>query len=148
MEESMLRNMYEKDWVDTWNLNDPEKIKQFYTEDVVLYQAPLRKALHGREHLLERYEDFLEMSNDVKVTLRDIHIDGDSVILEINIKGTNTGKFLDYEPTGKKIDLDTCLSFKVNDEGKITKHTTYLDTATLLRILGHIEVTGTRAEAA
>ncbi len=148
MEVNKLRNIYEKDWVDAWNLHDPEKIKQFYTEDVILYQAPLRKALHGREHLLTRYKDFLEMSNDVKLTLRDIHVDGDSVIVEVNISGTNTGKFLDYKPTGKKLDIDTCLSFKVNDEGKIIKLTTYLDVATVLRVLGHIDVTGTRAQAA
>ncbi|HZD58965.1 MAG TPA: ester cyclase, partial [Anaerolineae bacterium] len=73
--------------------------------------------------------------------------DGDIAILEFNETGTQTGRFLDYEPTGNKIDIDSCLVFRVRN-GKITNHTTYLDTATILRSLGLIEITGVRPEAA
>ncbi|MBE0446798.1 MAG: ester cyclase [Actinobacteria bacterium] len=67
--------------------------------------------------------------------------------MEFNVVGTHTGRFLDYEPTGRTFDIDSCLIFKVKDS-KIIKHTTYLDTATILRALGIITIPGVRPEAA
>lgn len=146
MTESEIRNLFEQ-WVDAWNANDVERFRPLYAEDVVLYQAPVKKTLVGVEHIVARGKDFFEMSEDARLTVRELHVVGDTAVMELNVAGTNTGRFLDYEPTGRKFDIDSCLVFKFKDN-KITKHTTYLDTATVLRALGLVTIPGVRPEAA
>jgi len=146
MNETDIRNLIER-WVEARNGTDVDVFRQFYADDVVMYQAPMKKSLTGIEHVIARLEDLNTMGPDVRMTTRSLYVDGDTAILEFNIVGTQTGRFLDYEPTGRMMDIDSCLVFKV-ENGKITRHTTYLDTASILRALGLIEVKGTRAEAA
>ncbi|HZD59285.1 MAG TPA: ester cyclase [Anaerolineae bacterium] len=146
MAASEIRTMMEQ-WADVWNAKDADRLMAFYADDVVLYQAPLKKTLVGKEYLAARFRDIIEMSSDIRLTIRELHVDGDTAVMEFNTIGTHTGRFLDYEPTGRTFDYDSCLIFKVKD-GKITKHTTYLDTATILRALGLISIPGVRPEAA
>lgn len=146
MTENEMRQLAEE-WIEVWNSGDAQKIARLYTDDAVLYQAPLKKTLKGVEHIIARAQDFFSMSSDGAMTARAIHVEGDTIILELNAVGTHSGNFLDFEPTGRKYDLDACLVFEVRDN-LIAKHTTYVDTATILRQLGLIEVPGTRAEAA
>lgn len=146
MTESEIRNLFDR-WVDVWNSEDPELNRTLYAEDVVLYQAPVKKTLVGVDHIIARAKALNEGSTDARLTVRELHIAGDTVIMELNVTGTNDGRFLGYEPTGRRLDIDSCLIFKVKD-GKIIKHTTYLDTATILRALGLITIAGARPEAA
>lgn len=145
MTESEIRDLFDR-WVDAWNSGDPERYRPLYAGDVVLYQAPVKKTLVGIDNIVARGKT-LDMSTDARLTVRELHIAGDTVIMEFNITGTHNAPFLDYEPTGRKFDFDSCLIFKVKD-GKIIKHTTYLDTATILRALGLLTVPGARPEAA
>lgn len=146
MTASEIRNLFEQ-WVDAWNAQDWERMRPLYAEDVVLYQAPVKKTLVGVDHIIARGKDLGGMSSDARITIRELHVVGDTVILEYNIVGTHTGRFLNYEPTGRKFDFDACIVFKVKDD-KIIKHTTYLDTATVLRALGLLTIPGVRPEAA
>lgn len=146
MNETEMREFAEQ-WVEIWNSTDEAQIRGLYAEDVVLYQAAVKKTLTGIDHIIARTKDFTSMSSDSVMTARNIYVDGDTLILEVNVVGTHDGKFLDYDPTGGKIDIDTCLVFEMKDN-VIAKHTTYLDTATVLRQLALIIVPGTRAEAA
>lgn len=141
-----MRHMFEG-WVDAWNSRDEERVSSFYSDTVILCQPGPKKTLIGRRHVIDRYRDFNLMSDDSEMIIRDLYVDGVTAILEVSLVGTNTGPFLDYVPTGRMIDLETCLVFKVAG-GKIIKQTTYLDTATVLRSLGHISVPSARAEAA
>lgn len=134
-------------WVDAWNAHNIKGIESSYAEDAVLFQAPTRSKLSGRDYIMARQRDALEMSSDMEVYLRELYIDGDTAILELTDTGTNDGPFLDYPPTGKKFQLDTCLIFKFSD-GKIVEHVDYLDTATVLRAFGLLEIPGTRPEVA
>ena len=143
------RDIYDmiEQWVDAWNAKDMDRMKSMYTKDAVLYQGPVREALKGWDYIYNRLQDLAMGFPDAHIKINDLHVDGDIAILEFNETGTQTGRFLDYEPTGNKIDIDSCLVFRVRN-GKITNHTTYLDTATILRSLGLIEITGVRPEAA
>lgn len=141
-----LKNIAEK-WIEAWNVVDEARIRELYADDVELYQAPVKKSLVGIEHILSRTKDFASMSDNGVMTANAIHVTENNIILEVNVTGIHNGKFLDYEPTGRKLDIDTCVILTIKDQ-KIVRHTTYLDTATILRSLSLIEVPGTKAEAA
>lgn len=141
-----IRNAVDQ-WIDAWNAHDMKGIESSYTEDAVLFQTPTRTKFSGRNYIMDRQRDGLRMSSDMQVYLRELYIDGDTAILEITDAGTNDGPFLDYPPTGKKFELDTCLIFKFRD-GKISEQIDYLDTATVLRAFGLLKIPGTRPEVA
>ncbi|RJQ53828.1 MAG: DUF4440 domain-containing protein [Actinobacteria bacterium] len=136
-----------QDWADAWNSGDEKRIEDFYAKDVVLYQAPVSRSLTGREHLIARLRDFQGLSEEGKLAVRNTYVDGNTGIIEVSVDGTNTGPFLEYPPTNSPFHLETCLIMEFAGD-KIIKHTTYLDTASVLRALGHIEIKGTRTEAA
>ena len=146
MTESEIRNLFEQ-WVDAWSSGDWEHIRSLYAEDAILYQAPIKKTLVGIDHIIAWRKDLFEASSDARLTIRELYVVGDIAVMEFNIVGTHTGRFFDYESTGRKFDIDSCLVFKVKD-GKIIKHTTYLDMATVLRALGLLTIPGVRPEAA
>lgn len=146
MKESEVFSMIEQ-WVDAWNAKDMGRVETMYADDVVLYQAPVRSALRGWSYIHDRGRTLWTGFPDAKMKINDLHVDRNVAFLEHNITGTHTGRFLEHEPTGKIIDIDSCIVFRVRN-GKIVNHTTYMDTATILRALGLIQVTGTRPEAA
>ncbi len=146
MEKQELKNMFIQ-WVDAWNARDMEKLLSLYAEDAVLYQAWAKKKLEGLEFVSARFKDLRDMSDDSKVIIRELFADEDTVIAEITFAGTHNGPFLDFEPTGKKFDIDTIFTLKVKD-GKIIKHNSYLETATVLRVLDLLRMPSTREEAA
>ncbi len=147
MKKNDIYDMIEQ-WVDAWNARDIGRMESMYAEDVVLYQAPVRQALKGWNYVRDRFEDIIEGFPDAVMKINDLHVDGDIAILEFSETATQTGRFLDYEPTGNKAEFDSCIVFRVNNNGKIVNHTTYLDTATILRSLGLVKVAGARPEAA
>lgn len=146
MTENEIRDLFDR-WVLAWNSGGVEDIRPLYADDAVLYQAPVKKTLVGIDHIIDRAKSLNEMSGDARLSVRELHVVGDTAIMEINVAGTHTGRFLDYEATNRTFDIDSCLVFKVKD-GTIIKHTTYFDTATLVRALGLITISGVRPEAA
>lgn len=146
MMESEIREVIDR-WFEAWNAGDIKGLEALYDENVVLYLAPLKRTLTGRRYIVQRIKSLQDLSSDAQITLNGLHIAGNAAVVELNIHGTHTGKFLGFEPTGRPLDLDTCLVFELVD-GKIVKHTTYLDDSIVLRALGLISVPEARPEAA
>jgi steroid delta-isomerase-like uncharacterized protein len=74
-----------------------------------------------------------------------IHVgDDDTVITEFDLIGTNTGEFLGSPPTGKAFRVPTIAVFFFgtgdDDRDKIVNERVYLDTASLLRQIGRLDV--------
>lgn len=140
MEQMEMRRLVQ-DWLEAWNANDAERIRQLYDKDAVLYQAPMKKRETGVEHIISRMSSLNQMSSDGVATIRHFYQAEDAAILETNIAGTHTGQFLGYAPTQRRFDIDTCLILRMRG-GKIVEHVTYLDTASILRALGLLQIPG------
>lgn len=62
--------------------------------------------------------------------------DGDTVVSEFDLLGTNTGEFMGLAPTGRAFRVAVIAVFTF-DEDRITNERVYLDSASLLRQIGH-----------
>ena len=71
-----------------------------------------------------------------------IHVgDDDTVITEFDLVGTNEGEFLGQPPTGKGFRVPTiAVFFFASGSDRIVNERVYLDTASLLRQIGRIEI--------
>ena len=69
-----------------------------------------------------------------------MHIaDDDTVISEFDLLGTNTGEFLGLPPTGQAFRVPVIAVFTF-DGDRITNERVYLDSASLLRQIGHTDL--------
>jgi len=62
--------------------------------------------------------------------------DEDTVVAEFDLLGTNTGEFLGLAPTGRTFRVATIAVFQF-DGDRIVNERVYLDSASLLRQIGH-----------
>ncbi|RJQ53171.1 MAG: hypothetical protein C4521_07825 [Actinobacteria bacterium] len=146
MDQDTARQTFDK-WLQAWNSDDADWVRTFYQENAVLYQAPEKRSAVGREFVIGWWRILKQAAPDTRTTINALHVSGDTVVLEVNMKGTHSGEFLGYQPSGGVMDVDTCLAFIMEDE-RIAQHTTYLDVATMLRAFGLISVPPAEAQAA
>lgn len=144
--ESEIRQLV-NGWMEAWNAHDIPKTMSFYADNCVLYQAPQRSSLTGKNYIEARFNDLLQAAPDWNTKVNALHVVGNNAIVEITNTGTHTGPFLGYEPTNNKFEFDTCIILNIQN-GVIVKQTAYLDMATILRSVGLITIKEARPEAA
>ncbi len=62
--------------------------------------------------------------------------DDDTIVAEFDLLGTNTGEFIGVAPTGQAFRVPVIAVFFFDDD-RITNERVYLDSASLLRQIGH-----------
>jgi predicted ester cyclase len=75
--------------------------------------------------------------SDVRITVEDSGVTGDTVWLRARMRGVNSGPFLGYPPTGRSISIDVFDVVRVLD-GRIVEHWGLADRLGALVQLGHL----------
>lgn len=134
-------------WVKYLNAKDFNGLESLYAPDAVQYEAPIKRTKVGREHIRRRLEKIAQGSDDFRAEIQTICVAFSKAVLAITYKGTNTAPFLGHKPTNKHFEFETCMIIECMN-GKIVKHTTYLDIATIFRSVGLTDVPKWYEEAA
>ncbi len=98
----------------------PESLLREYLEDEELI-----------EHILASEVTF----PNYEVIAEDILAEGDLVAVRARLVGTHQGPFNELPPTGRKIDLEFFINYRIAN-GKIVDHWMILDSAELMKQLG------------
>ena len=117
---------------------DIDKVLPFIAADVELEDVALSQTYHGKEEVRSYIHMFLTAFSGLDISLSNYLVSGDWAIVEGTIKGTHTGPFLGYAPTGRQIEFKTCRIFSLRD-GLIYRGRAYYDLATILRQIGALE---------
>lgn len=120
------------------NAKDFDEAVKLYASDVVQYEAAINKTSVGVGAVIARINTLSSASSDLQFRLRKLCVSSHSAVLELTCSGTNTAPFLDYQPTHNPFEFTTCSALEV-ENGKIVKHTTYLDIVTVMRALGLVD---------
>ena len=104
-----------QDYVDHTNQVSPEGLKQLFT---IAFKA---------------FTDYHE-------TIEDIIAEGDKVWVRIKATGTNTGEWMGFAPTGKKITAKNVDTYRISN-GKLAEYWSVHDQLDFLKQLGLIEYT-------
>lgn len=122
-------------WVKHFNAKDFEKLFSLYEVDAIQYEASTNQTKIGRSHILNRYRTLANASGDYKAEIKTICVAQKRVVFTIRLSGTNTAPLLGHKPTYKHFDFQTCIILE-SANGKIIRHTTFLDMATVFRAIG------------
>jgi len=114
------------------NLDAAEK---YIHEDYIQHNPDVAQ---GRKGFVEFHKGFFAAIPDSCATINRVVAEDDFVFVFNTITGTHSGKgFLDFEPTGNKIEYDVVDMFKLRD-GKLAEHWDVADTRALFTQVGVI----------
>lgn len=93
----------------------------------------------GLEGVKQGIRVLREAFPDLEVDINDIIAEGDRVVSRHTVSGTHEGEFMGVPPTGKEIEWDAILIFRIVD-GKITDQWIEQDRLSLMAQLGLVDL--------
>ena len=90
----------------------------------------------GREAIREALEEMFRVFPDFYIEVRDLFAAKNRICVECTLTGTHEGESQGISPTGRRIEADICLVFRIGRDGLVEEKTIYSDSATMLRQLG------------
>ena len=119
-----------------WNQHSVTSIGNLVTDDFTRELNGITVAKGPLE--LEAYiKNYIRAFPDLKITIEDILQNNRQLICNWSFIGTNTGKFAEYLPTGKKAKVAGVSFFQFTEDGKILREETYYNELYLLQQLGY-----------
>lgn len=120
----------EKDW---------EKVRTTVTPNYSYDEVATHRKVEGIDQVLEIWKGWATAFPDSKATFHDAHVSGNTVVLELSWKGTQTGPMAtpdgEVPATGKSLDMRAVQINEIRD-GKVTSTRQYFDLATMMSQLG------------
>jgi steroid delta-isomerase-like uncharacterized protein len=128
-----------RDVVKAFNASDWEGYRARVTPDSVYDEVGTSRRLEGVEDIIQAMQGWKEAMPDVTGTVNNAVASGDTVVLEVTWKGTQTGPLRGpsgtIEPTGKE--QATRSGWVMNFEGgKLKESRNYFDMLSFLQQLG------------
>jgi predicted SnoaL-like aldol condensation-catalyzing enzyme len=117
-------------------------VDRFMHEDYMQHNPDVRQ---GKKGFVDFHKGFFSAIPDSCATINQMVAEGDLVFVYNTITGTHAGEgFLDYPPTGNKVNYDVVDMFRLRD-GKLCEHWDVADTRALFSQVGAITASKKRA---
>jgi steroid delta-isomerase-like uncharacterized protein len=128
-----------REYNDAWNAHNVRDILEFFASDGVLDDISDSPAV-GLPAVRSAVVSWLSAFPDMVSTLEGIALcDEGAVAYTWHLKATHRGTFRGVPVTGRTIWYRGIAVLEVNVDGKIRRHTDYIDSATILRQLGALD---------
>ncbi len=134
--EEELRGMILRVVEEAWNQGKMEVLDEEFATEYVYHQSP-SPDIEGLEAYKQYIVDTRNSYPDFKLTIEEMIIKGDKIVVRGTFSGTNTGELPEYgiPATGKQVTFNWCLvSHRMN--GKTTEEWNYVDSLGLMQQLG------------
>jgi steroid delta-isomerase-like uncharacterized protein len=118
-----------------------DAVKAGISPDFVYDEVATHRKVQGTDQTIAVWQGWAAAFPDARATfLREV-AGGNTVVFEVNWKGTHKGPLQTPEgaiaPTGKRMDVRACMVVEVADD-KARMHTHYFDMGTLLQQIGAV----------
>ena len=118
------------------NSHDAVRVATFFSEDAVQRRVATGETARGRDSIREAMAELFRILPDVHVEVRDLFSTDDRMCVQCTLTGTHEGEFLGLPPTGRGVEYDICLVFRIGGDGLVEEEIIYWDVATMMRQLG------------
>ena len=128
-----------------WNERKLEIADTIFDEDCHTHQlqsgAPVIAAPRGPAEVKAHVTSWLSGFPDLKFRAEQMFADGDRVLSQLAMDGTQTGEWMGIPPTGKRVNIRMITIHRIR-EGKIIEDWVLVETLGLLQQLGALPPTG------
>jgi steroid delta-isomerase-like uncharacterized protein len=118
MTREQVTEMFERRQLD-WRSRDAAALAADHAPDGVVV-SPTGGVLEGRAEIEHVYRVWLNAFPDLSMTLADVLIDGDRVVLILDVTATHSGEFLGLPATGRR--LQVAAAFVYTMKGNLIVH--------------------------
>lgn len=140
MERTEIRRLVER-WFESWNRHDADGAAACYAPLAISRDIGRDVALPDREAIRESVAQYFVAFPDIATTLKRFGCDGDVAYVEWHAVATHQGDFCGIEATGRIMDTDGCIVFRVGSDGLFDSSISYWDVGGLMRQLGPLSET-------
>lgn len=113
-----------------------ELVDELTTPDVINRAAPPPGA-QGRDAVKETIQRIHAGFDDIAFEVKDAFQSGDKVVIRCEARGTNTGRWMGHEPTGKSFVAEQIHIYRLEGD-RIAEHWATRDDLSMLRQIGHL----------
>lgn len=111
----------------------------YFAEDATFHVMAEEEPVVGREAIAETLDHFYNDAFSAAVGVsRNLLVSGNVVVLEAIFHGINTSDFMGMPATGRQVSVPMMMIYEI-EGGLIQRLRLYMDFATMLRQLGHLE---------
>jgi steroid delta-isomerase-like uncharacterized protein len=124
---------------ESWNRRDFDATVSALSETISYSDHARKVNLKNRNEFKNWAIAWAKAFSDAKIINPRYTDAGDTVIAEFTAEGTNDGPFGSLPPTGRRMSLAFCETFKFDANGRVVSGGIYYDQFTLLTQLGHAQ---------
>lgn len=128
---------------DAINRHDARAFASSHSPNAVVVDPLYPEPLRGTDAIVKDFVDFFTAFPDLKFTLRQTLVEGDSYAIEYTLSGTHTGPLVapsgQIPATNRRIEVPGSAFGRVNAEGHTIEERRYYDYAGVLVQLGLLE---------
>ena len=124
-----------RDQLSAFNDHDAARFTAFYADDATVVDPGYPEPLRGREAIEKDMASFLTAMPDVHATVSTVLASGDTVAIEMEVTGTQTGPLElpdgELPPTGRRVNQRFAAFSRFDAQGRIADERRYYDLATI-----------------
>ena len=124
-----------QDQLSAFNEHDAAGFTAFYADDAVVVDPGYPEPLRGREAIEKDMSGFLTAMPDVRATVTNVLAAGDTVAIEMDVTGTQTGPLElpdgELPPTGRRVVQRFAAFSRFDEQGRIAEERRYYDLAAI-----------------
>ena len=113
MTRDQVISLFERRQLD-WRNRDAAALAADHADDGIVL-SPTGGVLEGRQEIERVYRVWLTAFPDLTLTISDVLIDGDRVVLILDVAATHSGEFLGLPPTGRRLQVVAAFIYTMKD---------------------------------
>lgn len=125
--------------VEEFNKQNLDVVDEVFAKDVIDH-SPTGETT-GHDGPKEGLEMLYAAFPDLEITIDELIAEGDTVAIRSTHRGTHKGKFMDIEPTGRRVEIENMV-FAHFEDGKVVERWVQADTLGLMHQLGPVDSSG------
>ena len=129
-----------------WNAHDADAVADFFSADAVYDDRGAAHVARGREAIRDHVNEVIAAFPDLRFELTRVAHGTDFSCAEWTCRMTHRGKLSGLGPTGRKVTSEGVDVATLEPAGTIAHLVSYYDAAAIMRGLGVLPASGSRAE--
>ena len=126
-----------REYLESFNKRDWDRIRSLFAPGYS-YTGGDGEKQQGPEAGMAVVQMWASAISDARIDIRNIHVAGDTAIVEFVGSGTHDGDLMGIAATGRKISMPVCMVVDIKD-GKVQAEREYMDMAHMMQQLGVME---------
>jgi len=118
---------------DAWDARDAAALAATHAEKGVVI-SPTGGVLEGRDEIERVYRLWISAFTGITFSVDEVLIDGDRAVQIARLSGTHAGEFFGLAPTGRQVEVQVALVYRVADGAIVEERRIYDFTGVLVKV--------------